>query len=84
MLGSSLISAVVDGSIKYLWAWFFCLAFVAIGLDSNFRQYLGMLRSGKPVVLYLVGQALNLTLSLAMAYLVFGYLFREATQALQR
>jgi uncharacterized membrane protein YadS len=84
VLGSSLISAVVDGSTKHLRAWFFCLAFVAIGLDSNFRQYLGMLRSGKPVVLYLVGQALNLTLSLAMAYLVFGYLFREATQALQR
>ena len=34
--------------------------------------------SGRPVVLYLLGQALNLVLTLGMASLTFGWLFRKA------
>jgi uncharacterized membrane protein YadS len=82
--GNALINGVVDGTTKQLRAWFFCMAFVSIGLDSNFRQYVAMLRNGKPIILYLVGQTLNLTLSFIACYVVFQILFRETTERLLR
>jgi uncharacterized integral membrane protein (TIGR00698 family) len=57
--------------------WLFCLAFVAFGLETNFRQLWQYLRGGKPLVLYLVGQAWSLILSLTMAYLMFGVLYGD-------
>ncbi len=84
VMGNFLVNAVVDGSTKHLRAWFFCLAFVCIGLESNMRQYAFMLRSGKPIVLYVVGQAFNLTLSFIACYVVFQWLFRDATESLLR
>ncbi len=68
------LGAAVDGITKQLRTWLFCLAFVSIGLETNFRELLPYLRSGKALVLYLCGQALNLTLSLIMALIVFGWL----------
>lgn len=68
--------AAVGGITKDLRTWLFCLAFVCIGLETNFRVLLPYLRSGKAMVLYLCGQALNLTLSLIMALIVFGWLFK--------
>jgi uncharacterized membrane protein YadS len=55
--------------------WLFCMAFVAIGLSTNFRELSPYLSSGKPLVLYVCGQTFNLLLTLAMAYLMFGILF---------
>ena len=52
--------------------WLFCLAFVAIGLESNFRQLAGQMAGGKPIILYLVGQGFNLILTLIAAYIAFG------------
>jgi len=52
--------------------WLFCLAFVAIGLESNFRQLAGQMAGGKPILLYLVGQSFNLILTLIAAYIAFG------------
>ncbi len=66
--------AAVSGLTKDLRVWLFCLAFVCIGLETNFRELLPYLRSGKALTLYLVGQAFNLTLSLIMALIVFGWL----------
>ena len=68
--------AAVGGVTKDLRVWLFCLAFVCIGLETNFRELMPYLRSGKAMVLYLCGQALNLTLSLIMALIVFGWLFK--------
>ena len=68
--------AAVDGITKGLRVWLFCLAFVCIGLETNFRELMPYLRSGKALTLYLCGQALNLTLSLIMALIVFGWLFK--------
>ncbi|MCE3018179.1 MAG: YeiH family protein [Pirellula sp.] len=83
--GRMFVSSIVDGATKQLREWMFCLAFVSIGLESNFREYRHMLASGKPVVLYVCGQALNLTLSFLMAWLVFTYLFPEtATELLSK
>ncbi len=57
--------------------WLFCLAFVAIGLESNFRQLGRQIAGGKPIILYVVGQSFNLVLTLIAAYLAFGgWLFK--------
>jgi len=58
-------------------SWLFCLAFVAFGLETDFRNLWQYLREGKPLVLYLVGQAWSLVLSLLMAYLMFGVLYGD-------
>jgi uncharacterized membrane protein YadS len=71
------LDSVQNGVTKPLRGWLFCLAFVCIGLESNVSQFLPHLRSGKPLVLYVVGQSLNLLLTLAMAYLMFGWLFAD-------
>ncbi len=74
------VDSVKTGVTKPLREWLFCLAFVCIGLESNFRQFLPHLRSGKPVVLYVVGQSLNLVLTFLMAYLMFGWLFPDIAE----
>lgn len=73
--GETLTSAMIDNSTKTLRNWLFCLAFVCIGLETNFRELLPQLKGGKPLVLYLCGQTLNLCLTLLMAWLMFGVLF---------
>ena len=70
--GPQIVDATVKGGTEILRDWFFSLAFVSIGLESNFRELAKYLRGGKPVALYVCGQALNLTLTLLMAWLVFG------------
>jgi uncharacterized membrane protein YadS len=68
----------IDGITKNIRGWLFCLAFVCIGLETNFRTLLPALSGGKTVVLYVVGQAFNIFLTGLMAYLVFGWLFYDA------
>ncbi len=63
---------------KTLRGWFFCLAFVAIGLESNFKKMIERMEGGKPMTLYIVGQSFNLILTLAIAYLAFLVLFPNA------
>jgi len=58
--------------------WFFCLAFVSIGLESNFKELAKQMEGGKPMLLYVVGQTFNLVLTLAMAWLAFLVLFPNA------
>lgn len=60
---------------KVFRGWFFCLAFVAIGLESNFRDLVSRMEGGKPMILYVVGQSFNLILTLLVAYLAFMVLF---------
>ncbi len=57
---------------KVLRGWLFCLAFVAIGLESNFRELGSQLAGGKPLILYVVGQTFNLVLTVFAAWLAFG------------
>lgn len=72
--GSMLVSATKDVS-KGLRGWLFCLAFVCIGIELNFRQLADQFQGGKPLVLYVCGQTLNIILTLGMAYLAFKVLF---------
>jgi uncharacterized membrane protein YadS len=75
--GPELVDAMIDGSTTTLRGWFFCLAFVSIGLETNFRLLAPYLKGGKPLTLYLVGQTLNLCLTLFMAWLMFRVVFRD-------
>ena len=78
--GPEMVNAMIKGSTKTFRGWFFCLAFVSIGLDTRFKDLLPYFKGGKPLVLYLCGQTLNIILTLAMAYLMFGIIFRDAVK----
>ncbi|MCW7755261.1 YeiH family protein [Desulfobotulus sp. H1] len=62
--------------------WFFILAFASIGLTSNFREMAKHFTGGKPVILYITGQSLNLALTLLMAYIMFFLVFPGITETL--
>jgi uncharacterized membrane protein YadS len=74
------VEGATTGFTAKLRGWLFCTGFVCMGLQTNFRELAPLLASGRPVVLYLAGQALNLALTLAMASLTFGWLFRKAVE----
>jgi uncharacterized integral membrane protein (TIGR00698 family) len=63
---------------KTLRGWFFCLAFVAIGLESNFKDLASRMEGGKPMTQYIVGQSFNLILTLFVAFLAFMVFFPDA------
>ena len=65
-------SEVIRPVTKTLRGWLFCLAFVSIGLESNFKELASQMAGGKPMILYVVGQSFNLILTLLMAWLAFG------------
>jgi uncharacterized integral membrane protein (TIGR00698 family) len=70
-LGEDRVSGILDQT-KTLRGWFFCLAFVSIGLESNFKDLASQLVGGKPIILYVVGQSFNIFLTLLAAWLAFG------------
>jgi uncharacterized membrane protein YadS len=83
-MGSDVGYALIDhGAIRGLSkigrGWFFCLAFTSIGLATNFRELGHYFKGGKPLILYLCGQSLNLILTLIMAYIMFYKVFPEIT-----
>ncbi|NER06342.1 MAG: putative sulfate exporter family transporter, partial [Okeania sp. SIO3C4] len=52
--------------------WLFCIAFLSIGLESNFRVLAQQMRGGKPMILYIVGQSFNLLLTLIVVWLMLS------------
>src|SRR5690606_14449584 len=50
--GNAMVNAVHSGTSEILRGWFFCFAFVSIGLETNFRELRPYLSGGKPLVLY--------------------------------
>jgi uncharacterized integral membrane protein (TIGR00698 family) len=73
-------STYINPVTRILRGWFFCMAFVSIGLESNFRDLMGRMEGGKPLVLYVVGQSFNLALTLIVAWLAFMVFFPNAIQ----
>ena len=69
----------IRGMSKIFRGWFFCLAFVSIGLATNFRELKDQFSGGKPLILYVCGQSFNLILTLLMAYIMFYKVFPEIT-----
>jgi uncharacterized integral membrane protein (TIGR00698 family) len=70
---------VIAGFSKNLRGWLFCLAFVSIGLSTNFKTLNSHFKGGKPLILYVCGQLFNLLLTLLMAYLMFYKVFPHIT-----
>lgn len=70
---------VIGSFSKNLRGWLFCLAFVSIGLSTNFKALRKHFSGGKPLILYVCGQTLNLCLTLLMAYIMFYLVFPEIT-----
>ncbi|MBE0467665.1 MAG: putative sulfate exporter family transporter, partial [Candidatus Desulforudis sp.] len=64
--------------------WFFAMAFVSIGLATNFRELAVHLKGGKPVILYICGQSFNLVLTLIMAYIMFFLVFPGLTEQIMQ
>lgn len=73
---------VLRGFTRHAREWFFALAFASIGLSSNFRELAHHFKGGKPVILYVCGQSLNLILTLTMAYIMFFLVFPQITAGL--
>jgi uncharacterized membrane protein YadS len=73
-------NGVIGGLTKSLRGWFFCLAFVSIGLATNFRELKHHFKGGKPLILYVCGQSFNLCLTLLMAYIMFYLVFTRITE----
>ena len=74
------VDGATTGFTAKVRGWLFCSGFVCMGLQTRARELAPFLASGRPVVLYLVGQALNLVLTLAVASVTFGWLFRKAVE----
>ena len=86
-MGSDAGRVMVEEGVLKGWAndlrtWFFCLAFVCIGLAANFRDLSHLLKGGRPITLYLCGQTFNLVLTLLMAWLMFFVVFPWVTERL--
>lgn len=78
-MASTLIEKELFGFTKNIRSWLFSLAFVSIGLSTNFKELRAQSSGGMPLVLYLCGQLLNLGLTLLMAWLMFYKVFPEIT-----
>jgi len=72
------IAEAATSTSKTFRNWFFCLAFVSIGLETSFRELSKYFVGGKPLILYVCGQTLNLALTLFMAWLMFEKVFPDA------
>ena len=70
-LGETRVAAALDLTSDVR-GWLFCLAFVSIGLESRLRDLTRHTSGGGPIQLYVTGQAFNVVLTLAAAYLAFG------------
>jgi uncharacterized membrane protein YadS len=82
-LGPAMVDqGVVKGMGDLFRKWFFTLSFVSIGLATNFRELKEHLVGGKPFILYIFGQSLNLCLTLIVAYIMFYMVFPELTASI--
>ncbi len=81
-VAADLIEGGVYGYTKNMRGWLFCLAFTSIGLSTNFKELSAHFSGGKPLILYLCGQLLNLALTLFMAWLMFYKIFPEITSSI--
>ena len=75
LAGADQVKAI-NGVLDQYKNWCFVLAFVSIGLDTNFRDIARQMKGGKPLWLYLVGQTFNIVLTFAMVwFLLSGAVF---------
>jgi len=78
----SMIEKGVFSFSKSMRGWLFALSFASIGLSTNFKELKAHFHGGKPLILYVCGQLLNLGLTLLMAWIMFYQVFPEITESL--
>lgn len=61
----------VTGITSGLRGWWFTLAFLCIGLETKFKELIQM-GGGKPALVFLTAQGVNIIWTLILAYLIFG------------
>lgn len=73
IIGESSLTEIlkITGSIR---TYLFAVAFLSIGLETNFTSIKSQISGGKPVQLYIVGQFLNIIITLFFAWILFGIL----------
>ncbi|MEO0454186.1 MAG: putative sulfate exporter family transporter [Verrucomicrobiota bacterium] len=85
-LGAELAASSIEdglyGFSKSLRGWLFALAFVSIGLSTDFKVLRAQFSGGKPLILYLCGQSFNLILTLLVAWLMFYVVFPGITESI--
>ena len=59
----------ITGSIR---TYLFAVAFLNIGLETNFSSIKSQISGGKPIQLYVVGQFINIVITLIFAWTLFG------------
>lgn len=71
IMGEAMSTSILKltGSIR---TFLFAIAFLSIGLESDFKSFKKQISVGKPVRLYIAGQSLNIVLTLIFAWLLFG------------
>ena len=75
LCGADQVKAI-NGMLDQYKNWAFVLAFVCIGLDTNFKDLVKQMQGGKPLWLYLVGQCFNIALTFFAVWLLLsGVLF---------
>jgi Predicted membrane protein len=75
LAGTDQVKAI-NGVLDQYKNWAFVLAFVSIGLDTNFKDLVKQMQGGKPLWLYLVGQTFNIALTFFAVWLLLsGVLF---------
>ena len=75
LAGADQVKAI-NGVLDQYKNWAFVLAFVSIGLDTNFKDLVKQMKGGKPLWLYLVGQFFNIALTFFAVWLLLsGILF---------
>ena len=75
LAGADQVKAI-NGVLDQYKNWAFVLAFVSIGLDTNFKDLVKQMQGGKPLWLYLVGQIFNIALTFFAVWLLLsGVLF---------
>lgn len=71
LLGKDSVSAINKVLDQYK-NWAFVLAFISIGLGTNFKEIKEQVSGGKPLILYVVGQLFNIVLTFVVVYLVLS------------
>lgn len=71
-LTSSETVASINTALDQFKNWAFVLAFVSIGLDTNFKEIREQFQGGKPLVLYIVGQSFNIVLTFIAVYILLS------------
>ncbi|ADH84980.1 YeiH family protein [Desulfurivibrio alkaliphilus] len=87
LMGDQVGNAIISEGALRGWAnplrgWMFCMAFVSIGLATNFRELAKYFEGGKILYHYAFTQGFNVVLTLFLAWLMFMVAFPGITEHL--